>query len=59
MAYSKAQNRATLKYQKKKYDSFPLRFSKGEREKYLKHAEAKGKSLNSLILELLNKDMEG
>jgi predicted HicB family RNase H-like nuclease len=32
---------------------------KGDREKYKKHAERRGKSLNALVIELLEKDMKG
>lgn len=56
MAYTKASQKAVDKYISKTYDSFTIRFKKGEREKYKLHAESKGKSLNALIIELLEKD---
>ena len=56
--YSEAQNKATQKYIKKAYDTLTVRAPKGMREVYNAHAKSKGKSLNNLIIELLNKDME-
>ena len=56
--YSEAQNKATQKYIQKAYDSIIVRVPKGEREKYNTHAESKGLSLNKLIIDLLDKDIE-
>lgn len=58
MAYSEAQNKATQKYIKNNYDSFMVRFPKGEKELFMAHAESKGTSLNNLINELLKEDMQ-
>ena len=57
--YSEAQNKATQKYISKAYDQFSVRVPKGKREIYKAHAEAQGKSLNQLVVELLDKDMGG
>lgn len=57
--YSESQNKATQKYISKTYDQFTIRVPKGKREEYKAHAEAQGKSLNQLVIELLDKDMEG
>ena len=57
--YSEAQNRATQKYINKAYDQFTIRVPKGKREIYKAHAEAQGKSLNQLVIELLDKNMGG
>lgn len=46
-------------YIKEKYDRITMAFKKGSKEKYRKHAESKGKSLNALIIELLEADMNG
>lgn len=54
---SEAQKKATRKYISKAYDQVSLRMPKGKREEYKKHAERKGKSLNSLIIELLDEDI--
>lgn len=55
--YTEAQNRATQKYISKAYDQVSIRVYKGERDKYKAHAEGKGKSLNQLIIELLEEDL--
>lgn len=57
--YTEAQNRATQKYIKDNYEPVTVRFPMGLRDKYKAHAERKGTSLNKLIIELLDKDMEG
>lgn len=57
--YSEAQNKATQKYIKNNYDTITVRVPKGMRDKYNAHAESKNTSLSKLIIELLNKDMEG
>ena len=58
MAYSEAQKKATAKYMKNKLDDIKVRVPKGKREVYKAHAERKGKSLNALIIELLEKAMQ-
>ena len=58
MAYSEAQKKATPKYMKNKLDDIKVRVPKGKREVYKAHAERQGKSLNALIIELLEKDMQ-
>ena len=55
---SEAQKKATAKYMKNKLDDIKVRVPKGKREVYKAHAERKGKSLNALIIELLEKDMQ-
>lgn len=54
MATSKAQLKANAKY-REKLDDIKVRVPKGKREVYKAHAERKGKSLNALIIELLEK----
>ena len=58
MAYSDEQKKATAKYMKNKLDDIKVRVPKGKREVYKAHAERQGKSLNALIIELLEKDMQ-
>lgn len=41
-----------------KYEDIKIRVPLGTRDKYKAHAERKNTSLNKLIIELLNKDME-
>lgn len=55
---SKAQQKATSKYISKAYDQVSLRMPKGKRDIYKAHAEKKGKSMNALILELLEDDIK-
>jgi len=57
--YTEAQNKATQRYIKSNYDDIKVRVPKGARERYKAHAEAQGKSLNQLIIELLETDIEG
>ena len=54
MAYKPSQSKAVTKYIAKNYDQISLRIPKGTREKYKAYAESQGKSLNALIIELLN-----
>lgn len=55
--YSKATNKAVQKYCKANYDNITVRVPKGKREVYKEYAESQGKSLNALIIELLNERM--
>ena len=52
-----AEKKAVAKYHAK-LDEIKVRVPKGKREVYKAHAERKGKSLNALIIELLEKDMQ-
>lgn len=58
MPYTEAQKKATAKYMKNNLDDIKVRVPKGKREIYKAHAERQGKSLNALIIELLEKDMQ-
>lgn len=55
--YSEKQNKWTQDYIKRSYESVCVRFKKGERQKYIDHAKKRGKSLNQLIIDLLDTDM--
>ena len=55
--YSKATNKAVQKYCKANYDNITVRVPKGKREVYKEYAESQGKSLNALIIEMLNERM--
>ncbi len=57
MAYSEAQKKATSKYISKAYDQISVRIPKGKREVYKAYAASKGKSLNALIVELIEFEM--
>lgn len=56
--YSEKQNKWTQAYIAKAYDDIKIRVPKGYREKYKAHAEAQGKSLNQLVIGLLEADVE-
>ena len=58
MAVSKAQQKAVGKYEKENYDKVLLRLQKGSRDKIKAHAQQKGMSLNTYIVDLIEKDME-
>ena len=58
MNVTEAQKRATAKYNNKNYDNIHLRVAKGDKEKYKALAESKGKSLNQLIVELLQNELK-
>ncbi len=51
-------DKKAIEYIKNNYDQFSLRVPKGDREKYKKLAEEQGKSLNQLIVELLDAEKE-
>ncbi len=53
---TQAQLKANARYHEKLED-IKVRVPKGEREKYKQYAESVGKSLNALIIELLEADM--
>ncbi len=56
MKTSEGQRRAIAKYQAK-LDEIKVRVPKGTREKYKAFAESQGKSLNALIVQLLEEKM--
>lgn len=47
-------DKKATEYIKNNYDQFSLRVPKGDRQKYKEIAESQGKSLNGLIIELLD-----
>lgn len=54
---SESEKKAIAKYHAK-LDEIKVRVPKGQREKYKEYAKSKGKSLNVLIIELIEKDMK-
>ncbi len=46
------------KYLKEKVESFNIRVPKGQKTIIQEHARQKGKSLNSYVVDLINKDMQ-
>lgn len=59
MAYSEANKKATIKYQKKTYDRLELKVKKGDKEIITKRANELGKSVNAYIKDLINADTNG
>lgn len=49
MPASKAQRKATAKYEKENYDKVLLRLEKGKKDTIKAHAEEQGETLNSYI----------
>jgi predicted HicB family RNase H-like nuclease len=58
MAYDEKSKERTMRYMNEKRDKLTLNLPKGDKERYKNHAEAKGKSLTALIVELLENDMK-
>jgi len=56
MPISKAQLKATQKYQEKAYERITLRVKTGQKTIYEQQAKSKGMSLNSYIVSLLERD---
>lgn len=54
---TEAQKRANAKYLKN-YEDIKIRVPKGDRARYKAYAEAQDKSLNALIIELLERDIK-
>ena len=47
----------TMKYMKEKRENLNINLPLGSKERYKKHAESKGKSLTSLIVDLVEDDI--
>lgn len=47
----------TMKYMKEKRENLNINLPLGSKERYKKHAESKGKSLTSLIVDLVENDI--
>ncbi len=50
-------DKKSIEYIKNNYDQVSLRMPKGDREKYKDLAETQGKSLNQLIIDLLDDEV--
>lgn len=55
--YTKAQAAATKKYLQN-IGEYKLRVAKDKKTEYMNYAKSKGKSLNELIIELLDREIE-
>lgn len=58
MPVSKAQQRATAKYEAKVYDKLLLRLQKGRKDVIQAHAAAQGESVNAFIGRAISETME-
>ena len=59
MSYSKAQNKATQKYQKENYDRINLTMPKGKRDYYKSEAKKLGyDSVNKFIISAMDEKIE-
>ena len=57
MAYSKAQGKATVKYDGKTYDRVVIKVHKGNKELLKAKAESEGKTVNAYVLGLLQREI--
>ena len=58
MATTKAQQRATNKYQRAHYDRINLLVPKGQRDAFRAHAQESGESLNGFIMRAIREAIE-
>lgn len=57
MAYSNAQKEATARYNKKAYDRIEIKVKKGRKAVITAYAAQQNKSVNQLIVELIDREM--
>jgi predicted HicB family RNase H-like nuclease len=55
--YTEAQKKASIKYLTEKTDDIRIRVRKGKKDEYKAYAESRGISLNALIIDLLEKEI--
>ena len=55
--YDEKSKERTMRYMKEKRDRIVVGVPKGDKARYKAHADSKGKSLNALIVELLENDI--
>lgn len=55
--YDEKSKERTMRYMKEKRDKLTLNLPLGDKERYKAHAESKGRSLTSLIVELIEDDI--
>lgn len=55
--YDEKSKERTMRYMKEKRDKLTLNLPLGDKERYKAYAESKGKSLTSLIVELIDDDI--
>ena len=57
MPYNEKAKERTMRYMKEKRDKLTLNLPAGDKERYKRHADSRGKSLTGLIVELLENDI--
>lgn len=55
--YNEKSKERTMKYMKEKRDKLTLNLPLGSKDRYKRHAESQGKSLTSLIIDLVEDDI--
>ena len=58
MSYSDAQQEATARYNKKAYDRIEIKVKKGRKREIFSYARKRQKSVNQLIVDLIDKEIE-
>ena len=58
MGYTEAQKEATARYNKKAYDRFGVTVKKGRKAEIVAFAQRQGKSLNRMIVDLIDQAMK-
>ena len=56
--YNESAKKATIKYMKEKRENLNVNLPLGAKDRYKAHAENRGKSLTSLIVDLLERDIK-
>lgn len=56
--YTEAQKKASMKYLKEKTDSIQIRVQKGTKERWKAVAETRGKSLNQMIIDTMESEIQ-
>lgn len=56
--YTEAQKKASIKYLQDKTDDIRIRVPKGIKEKWRAEAEKRGKSLNQLIIDAVEREIK-
>lgn len=56
--YTEAQKKASMKYLKEKTDSIQIRAPKGTKDRWKAAAESRGKSLNQLIIDTVEAEIQ-
>ena len=58
IVYNEKAKISTMKYMKEKRENLNINLPLGAKERYKAHAQARGKSLTALIVELLEQDIK-